>query len=111
METISNIAKVSDTAFLKMCDSIYSNYQYHSYSGNPYEYIDFEITANTKNNRTVLLNAETKLRNVNPLDFNSIYFEAYKYKNMLKHREEHFPKRKYYYVSIYPIFRTVIFLT
>lgn len=109
MDKISNIAKVSDAVFLQMCDSIYSDYQYHSYSGSPYEHIDFEITATTKTNRTVILNVETKLRNVNPKDFNSIYFEEYKYKNMLLHREEHYPTRKYYYVSIYPIFRTVIF--
>ena len=109
MNTIEEKAKTSDIAFLTMCNNIYSNYQYHSYSGSPFEHIDFEITANTKNNRTVILNAETKLRNINPMDFNSIYFEAYKYKNMLKHREDNFPNRKYYYVSIYPKYHTVIF--
>ena len=109
MNTIEEKAKVSDTAFIDMCNNIYSNYQYHSYSGSPYEHIDFELTANTKNNRTIVLNAETKLRNINPMQYDSIYLEAYKYKNMLKHREEHYPNRKYFYVSIYPEYRTVIF--
>ncbi len=105
METIEQKSIISNLVFLEVCENLYSSFRYVCTSGNPSAAYDFDITATTRDGRTVVYSAEVKARNI-PIDkYDSLLIEETKLIGV----EREAPNTKKYYVSIYPLNRMAVF--